>query len=174
MAIATPASLGSSDATNSIALSGGGRLSYTVATAADFGPNRSIAVTGGGGSISHNNATAAPLTVSGSLIGSGSDNLSFQSEAAGAGTFGLTGNNAGFTGRISADGPVASANGLTVLRFGSQSAVPGGGTISVNYPAAATVTGNAVTLDLQAVNLPAAVTLNMVSFTTAGNISQRG
>jgi autotransporter-associated beta strand protein len=167
VAISSVASLGEGAfPSNSLALSGGGRLSYTAATAADLGVNRSIAVGTGGGSISHNNATAATITIPGNITGSGTDNLSFHSNAAGTGTFVLTGDNSGFTGRISVD-PPAVAGGLTVLRIGGQSAVPAGGSITLNYPANATTSGNSVALDLPGISLPAAVTLNLTSGATA-------
>jgi autotransporter-associated beta strand protein len=101
LAFAAANSLGNAGAANTIAISGGARLSYTAATALDLGATRSIAVGAGGGSISHNNATAANITISGEL--SGSDNLSLHSNAAGAGTFILTGINSGYTGNLSVD-----------------------------------------------------------------------
>lgn len=163
-------SIGGGGVGNSIALSGGGRLRYTTAAALDLGVTRSISVGAGGGAIAYNSPVAAAITVPGSLIGSGTDNLSFQSEAAGVGTFILTGNNAGYTGKISIDGPTVGNGGLTVLRIANQSAAPGGGSITLNYPAAATTTtaGNPVTLDLAGVALPAGVTLNMTSFQNGG------
>ena len=163
-------SLGNASATNTIGINGGGRLSITAGL--DLGATRAIALGTGGGSISVNNAAAQTVTVSGNLTGSGSDNLSVHTAAAGAGTFILTGNNSGFTGRISVDAPAAVAGGLTALRIGTQVAAPAGGSITLNYPAAG-ATGNATTLDLPGITLPAALTLNMTSFVTAGNISQR-
>lgn len=160
-------SIGSGTAGNTIALSGGGRLQYTTAAALDLGVNRTITVGAGGGAIAYNSAAVATITVSGNLIGSGADNLSFQSEAAAAGTFILTGNNSGYTGKISVDAPTVGAGGLTVLRIGSQSAVPAGGSITLNYPVGG-ATGNSVTLDLPTIALPAAVTLNMTSFQNGG------
>ncbi|MFO0807960.1 MAG: autotransporter-associated beta strand repeat-containing protein [Gemmataceae bacterium] len=159
-------SIGDGSASNTIAISGGGRLSYNNTTALDLGVNRAIAVGTGGGSISHNNATAANITIGGNITGSGA--LSFHSAAAGAGTFILNGNNAGYTGNITVD---AASTGITVLRINTPSAAPGGGSITLNYPAAG-ATGNATTLDLPGTSLPAAVTLNMTSFLN-GTISLR-
>ena len=161
-------SIGSGAVGNNIAISGGGRLSYNNTTALDLGVNRSIAVGAGGGSISHNSATAATITVPGNLTGSGSDNLSFHSAAAGGGTFVLTGDNSGYTAKISVD---SGSTGLTTLRIGSQSAAPAGGSITLNFPAAG-ATGNATTLDLPGITLPAGVTLNMTSLLN-GAISLR-
>ena len=170
ISIANPASLGGGALGNSIAFSNGGRLTTTAAL--DLGLNRDIIVNTGGGSISHNSATAANITIPGQLLSGGTDNISFHSNAAGAGTFILTGNNGGATGNISVDAPTAVANGLTILRIANAAAAPGGGIITLNYPAAAATTGNAVTLDLPGVTLPAAVGLNMTAFLN-GAISQR-
>ncbi len=155
--------------TNSIALSTGGRLSYNAATALDLGVTRGIAAGTGGGSISHNNATAATITVSGNLTGSGTDNLSFHSNAAGGGTFLLSGVNSGYTAKISID---TASTGLTTLNLSTASAVPNAASITINYPAAATTTGAANTLNLNGVTLPAGTTLNMTAFLN-GAISQR-
>ena len=171
VSIASAASLGAGVPGNSINLGGGGRLTNTAA-ALDLGANRDISVNTGGGSVSHNSATAGTITIPGQILGNGSDNLSFHSAAAGAGTFILTGNNSGNTATISVNAPAAVAGGLTILRIGTQLAAPAGGSITLNYPAAATTTGNAVTLDLPGVSLPAAVGLNMTAFLN-GAISQR-
>ena len=171
ISIANPTSLGGGAPGNSIAFSNGGRLTTTAAM--DLGLNRDIIVNSGGGSISHNSATAANITIPGQLLSGGTDNISFHSNAAGAGTFILTGNNGGATGNISVDAPTVGANGLTILRIANAAAAPGGGTITLNYPAAAATTGNAVTLDLPGVTLPATVGLNMTAFLTGGGISQR-
>lgn len=164
-------SLGSGVSGNSIAISGGGRLSYTTAAAMDLGVNRSIAVGTGGGSLSYNNAAAATTTMPGNLTGSGTDSLSFHSQAAGGGTFLLTGDNSGYTGKISVD---STGTGLTILRLGSQAAVPAGGSITVNYPVGATTSGNANTLDLNTGRiLPAGLTLNMGSNQLSSTVSIR-
>ncbi|HEX8916294.1 MAG TPA: autotransporter-associated beta strand repeat-containing protein, partial [Humisphaera sp.] len=162
-------SLGDGSATNGIALSGGGRLSTTAAI--DLG-TRPVSVGAGGGSLSFNNAAAGTVTVGGSLAGTGANALSFHTAAAGAGTFVLTGSNAGYAGRITVD---AASTAGTTLRFASSAAVPGtGSVITLNYPAAATTSGTASGIDLPGgVTIPAGVTLNMTSFNTAGNISQR-
>ena len=164
--IATPTSLGSGAVGNALTISGGGRLSNNASIAFDLGVNRNIAVGAGGGSISHNNATAVGITIPGNITGS--DALSFHSAAAGAGTFILTGNNSGYNGAITVD---AQAAGITVLRLAVQSAVPVGGSITLNYPAAG-ATGTATTLDLPGITLPVGVTLNMTSFLN-GAISLR-
>lgn len=171
LAFNDPNSLGNGSLTNTITLSTGSRLSYFGSTALDLGVNRTINLLAAGNSISHNNATAAAITISGNLTGSGA--LSFHTNAAGNGTFILRGNNSGYTGEISVDSS-ATSTGLTTLRFDSQLAIPSSGTIVVNYPAGATTSGNANTLNLQGnltipVNLP--ITLN--SFLTGGNVSQR-
>ena len=163
-------SLGNGGSTNSIALSNGGKLSYTGATTLDLGINRPIAVGTGGGALVHNNATAATINVPGNLSGNGS--LSFASAAAGAGTFVLSGDNSGYAGSISVDAPAAVAGGLTVLRIANQISAPTTGSITLNYPAAATTTGNAVTLDLPNIALPATVGLNLTAFLN-GAIGQR-
>src|SRR5207248_8476313 len=115
----------------------------------DLGANRSIAVGAGGGSLSHNNATAETITIGGNLTGTGP--LSFQSNAAGAGTFVLNGTNSGYTGNISVD---VASTGITALRFGTATAAPGGGSITLNYPVNG-ATGNATTLDLPGTAVPA-------------------
>jgi fibronectin-binding autotransporter adhesin len=163
-------SLGNGAPTNTIELSGGGRLSDTGAVALDLGPTRSIAIGAGGGSISHNNATAATITLPGNLSGSGADNLSFHTNAAGGGTFVLSGDNSGYTGNLSVD---ALSTGVTTLRILTQSAAPAGGTITVNHPAAATAANQANTLELAGISLPATVGLRLTGFLTAGAISQR-
>ncbi len=154
------ASLGSGLPGNSILLQGGARLSHIGAAAVDLGLHRDIAVGTGGGSLSHNNATAVALTIPGRL--SGTDPLSFHSNAAGAGTFILTGNNSGYTGAITVDAPASGTGGLTTLRPATQEAVPPGGSITVNYPVGG-ASGNATTLDLPNVTLPAGLTLNLTS-----------
>ncbi|MES2706349.1 MAG: autotransporter-associated beta strand repeat-containing protein [Verrucomicrobiota bacterium] len=159
LAFSNAASLGNGGKDNDILLQGGARLSYTAATAVDFGL-RDIITGPGGGSLSHNNATAATLTIPGRLTGG--DAVSFHSNAAGAGSFVLSGDNSGYTGDITVDAPASGAGGLTVLRFGAQSAVPGGGSITVNYPASG-ATGNATTLDLGNTTTPAGLTLGFTS-----------
>ncbi len=161
-------SLGNGSTTNTIELSGGARLSDTGAVALDLGANRNIIVGTGGGSISHNNATAATITIPGKLIGSGANNLSFHTQAAGGGTYVLTGDNSGYTGTLSVD---AQSTGLTTLRIGTPQAAPAGGSIALNYPAAG-VNGNAGTLDLVGVSIPGAVSVNMSAFLN-GAISLR-
>lgn len=148
-------SLGSGVAGNGIALSGGGKLSYTGTVAADLGVNRSIAVGTGGGVLAHNSGTAATITIPGTL--SGSEPLAFQSAGAGGGTFALTGSNSGYTGAITVD---SLGTGLTVLRLGSTAA----SSITVNYPAAAPATGNATSLTLlSGTVVPASTVINMTS-----------
>lgn len=169
LGISNQNSLGSGVAGNSILLQGGGRLSYNGSAAIDFGLNRDIAVGTGGGSISHNNATAATLTIPGRL--SGSDALSLRSNVAGAGSFVLTGNNSGYSGALSVDAPTAGTGGLTVLRPAAQQAVPLSGSITLNYPATG-ANGNATTLDLPNVTLPAGLGVNLTSL-QSGAISLR-
>ena len=169
LAISNQNSLGSGVAGNSILIQGGGRLNYNGSAAIDFGLNRDIAVGTGGGSISHNNATAATLTIPGRL--SGSDALSLRSNVAGAGSFVLTGNNSGYSGALSVDAPTAGTGGLTVLRPAAQQAVPLSGSITLNYPATG-ATGNATTLDLHNVTLPAGLGVNLTSL-QSGAISLR-
>ncbi len=166
LSTSTATSLGDAGPTNNIAINGGGRLSFTSTAAHDLGVNRSIAIGAGGGSISHNSTTATAITIPGNITGS--DALSFHSNVAGAGTFILTGNDSGYTGAISVD---AQTTGITVLRIATAGAAPGGGSITLNYPASG-ATGNATTLDLPGTTLPAGVTLNMTSFLN-GAISQR-
>ncbi len=151
--------LGNASATNTIALSGGGRLAYTGTAALDFGVNRAISIGTGGGAISHNSGTAATLTVSGNLSGAGA--LALSSTFGGGGTFAVTGaSNSGFTGPITVD---AFSTGLTTLSFSSQAAVPNASSITLNYPAAG-ATGNTTTLSVNGVSIPAATTINMTSF----------
>ena len=64
-------SIGNGVPGNSLALSGGGKLSYTGTVATDLGINRTIAVGTGGGVLEHNSATAATITIPGNLSGSG-------------------------------------------------------------------------------------------------------
>ena len=160
LAFNSSASLGNGLIGNSILIDGTGRLSYTAATALDLGINRDIAVGATGGALSHNNATAAAISIPGRLSGGGP--LSFHSAAVGTGTFILTGNNSGYSGDITVDAPASGTGGLTVLRPANQQAVPLTGSITLNYPVGA-VTGNAVTLDLPNVTIPAGVTLNLTS-----------
>lgn len=169
LAYNSSASLGSGVIGNSILIDGTGRLSYNAATALDLGINRDIALGSAGGSLSHNNATAVGITLPGRLSGSGP--LSFHSAAAGAGTFILTGDNSGYTGAISVDAPLSGTGGLTVLRLGSQPAVPASGSITVNFPAGG-ANGNTTTLDLANVTVPAGVSLNLTSLQN-GTISLR-
>jgi autotransporter-associated beta strand protein len=161
LSITTTNSIGNATPSNTIGLSNGGRLSYAGSTALDLTANRSIAVGVGGGSISHNNATAATITIPGNITGT--EPLSFHSNAAGAGTFVLTGNNSGYSGDITVDAPSVGTGGLTVLRIANAAAIPAGGSITLNYPAAG-ATGNATTLDLSGITLPASITINMTSF----------
>jgi autotransporter-associated beta strand protein len=159
VSIASPTSLGNAATTNTISLSGGGRLMYTGNTAVDLGFTRSIAVGAGGGVLSHNNATAATISIPGNITGTG--DLTFTSAAAGGGTFTLTGDNSGYSGNISVG---TTSTGLTVLRLASQSAVPGGGSITLNFPAAG-ANGNAETLDLpNGITLPSSVGITMTTF----------
>jgi autotransporter-associated beta strand protein len=153
-------SIGDGSASNTIALSGGGRLSMTAGM--DLGVNRSIAVGAGGGSLSYNATGAGTVTVGGNLTGT--DPLSFQSNAAGAGTFVLNGNNAGYTGNITVD---VASTGITALRIGTPTAAPGGGSITLNY-AAGGASGSATTLDLPGTSVPATVTLNMTTLQNGG------
>jgi autotransporter-associated beta strand protein len=152
-------SLGSGIPGNSIALSGGGKLSYTGTVAADLGINRSIAVGTGGGILEHNSATAATISIPGAL--SGSEALTFQSAAAGGGTFSLTGNNAAFTGAINVS---AVSTGLATLRVNSTDSLSNASSITVNYPAGATGSGSANSLTLlDGVTVPATTTINLTS-----------
>ena len=160
---AAPTSLGNGGVTNSIALSGGGRLSYTGTAAMDLGATRSISVGTGGGALVHNSGTAATTTVSGSLTGTGT--LSLASAAAGAGTFALTGDNSAFAGNITVD---SLSTGITVLQLISQAAVPVTGSITLNY-AALGATGSATTLNLPGgIVLPAGLALNLTSLQNGG------
>jgi len=162
-------SLGSGVPGNSIALSGGGKLSYTGTAAADLGINRNIAIGTGGGVLEHNNAAAATITIPGAL--SGSEALTFQSALAGGGTISLSGSNAAYTGPISIS---ALSTGTTTLSLATPAAVPAASSITVNYPAAATAAGANNVLNLQpGTTLGAGTTINMTSFLTAGNVSQR-
>lgn len=167
LVITSPDSLGNGAIGNTIAISGGAVLSSTAGTS-NLGVNRNIAIGAGGGRISHDSATAAAITIPGKLSGTGP--LSFHSKAAGAGSFILTGDNSGYTGDISVDAP-AVAGGLTVLRIAANKAAPGGGSITLNYPTAG-ATGNATTLDLVDVSLPAAVGVNLTTL-QSGAISLR-
>ncbi|HLX60660.1 MAG TPA: C25 family cysteine peptidase [Planctomycetota bacterium] len=153
-------SLGSGNTGNNLIISGGGKLSYTTAGALDFGVNRNITVGTGGGSISFNNATAENITISGNLVGTGPDNLSFASASTAAGTYILSGVNSAFAGSLSVD---AASTGITTLRILYPQSAPGGGSITVNYPPNG-ASGNATTLDMPGTTLPAGVTLNLTSF----------
>jgi fibronectin-binding autotransporter adhesin len=162
-------SLGSGVAGNSIALSGGGKLSYTGTGTVDLGINRNIAVGTGGGILEHNNAAAATIVIPGAL--SGNEALTFQTAAAGNATVTLSGGNAAYTGAISIG---SLLTGTTTLSLATPAAVPAASSITVNYPAAATGTGANNVLNLQAgTTLGGDTTINMTSFLTAGNISQR-
>jgi autotransporter-associated beta strand protein len=154
--------LGDGSGTNTISLSGGAQLVQTGGAALNLGANRGIAVGAGGGMIAHNNAVAAAITVSGNLTGTAP--LSFQSLAAGGGTFILSGNNSGYTGDIAVG---AQSTGQTTLQIASTAAAPGGGSITLNYPASG-ATGTRTFLSLQGASLPSAVTLNMTSFNNGG------
>ena len=171
VSIAAPTSLGSGAPGNSIVLSNGGKLTATAGM--DLGVNRNIAVGTGGGVISVSNAAAQTVTVSGNLSGSNALNLNVATGAAGAASiFALSGNNSGYTGAITVDVALAST-ALNTLRITSQASVPNASSITLNYPAGATVIGNATTLDLASgVNLPAGTTLNMTA-NLNGTISQR-
>ena len=167
VSIADPASLGGGGTGNTIALSNGGTLAYTGAVAANLGINRNIAIGTGGGTISHRNATAATITIPGNLSGTGA--LALNSTLAGGGTFLLSGsNNSAYTGAITVD---SIATGISTLNFASQASVPNASSITLNYPAAG-ANGNATTLSLNGVSIPAATTLNMTSFLN-GAISLR-
>ncbi len=169
VAVSSTNSLGNASPSNSIAISGGGRLSDTSTTAFDF-LNRRINVGTGGGSISHNSATATTLTLGGSLTGSGNNTLSFHSQAAGGGTYLLNGDNSGYTGNISID---SVSTGLTSVRLNTPASVPAGGTITINYPVGG-VNGNTNTLDLATGRtLPAGLTLSMGSQQSTSAISLR-
>lgn len=151
-------SLGSGVPGNGIALSGGGKLSYTGTVAPDLGVNRSIAVGTGGGVLEHNSATALTVHIPGAL--SGSEALTFQSAGTGAGTFSLTGSNAAFTGTINVS---AVSTGLTTLRVGSTDSLSNASSITVNYPpAGAAGNANSLTL-LDGVTVPASTTINLTS-----------
>jgi hypothetical protein len=69
------------------------------------------------------------------------------------------------------DAPTAGTGGLTVLRPAAQQAVPLSGSITLNYPATG-ATGNATTLDLPNVTLPAGLGVNLTSL-QSGAISLR-
>ena len=168
LAISGPDSLGSGVIGNSIAISGGAKLSSTAAPTVNFGINRNIAIGVGGGRLSHDSATAAAITIPGKISGTGP--LSFHSNAAGAGTFILTGDNSGYSGDITVDAPTV-LGGLTALRIAANKAAPAGGSITLNYPTAG-ATGNATTLDLVDTTLPAAVGVNLTSL-LSGTISLR-
>ena len=165
--IAATTGLGSGAATNTIALSGGGRLLATATT--DLTANRSIAVGTGGGVLAFSNASAGTLTVPGAITGS--DALTFQNAAAGAGTFALTGNNTGLTGAVSAG---ALSTGGVVVTLAGQTSLPAAPSITLNHPANATASGTATTLSFPAgVNFPAATTLNFTSAQPTSALSLR-
>jgi autotransporter-associated beta strand protein len=162
-------SLGSGVPGNGIALSGGGKLSYTGTVAPDLGVNRSIAVGTGGGVLEHNSATALTLQVPGAL--SGSEALTFQTAGTGGGTFSLTGSNTAYTGAINVN---AVSTGLTTLRVSSTDSLSNASSITVNYPAAGAASGNANSLTLlDGVTVPASTTINLTSGISTGGLSLR-
>ena len=165
-------SLGNASATNTIALSSGGRLRYTGTAAIDLGATRSIAVGTGGGTISQSGTANVTMTIPGNITGSG--NLAFRTTGTSgtvstATTYSLTGDNSGYTGNISIE---AGANILSTLNLATQSAVPNAASITVNYPEASITNQNANTLNLPGVTLPVGTTLNMTAFLN-GAISLR-
>jgi fibronectin-binding autotransporter adhesin len=123
-----------------------------------------VAATGGGFTMA--NTAAQTVTISGNVTGSGP--LAFQSTLAGGGTFLLSGNNSGYSGDI---GVTNTSTGLTTLTIANQAAAPASGSITVNYPPAG-ANGNANTLSLPNISLPAAVGLNLTSL-TSGTLSLR-
>ncbi|HET6407884.1 MAG TPA: autotransporter-associated beta strand repeat-containing protein, partial [Chthoniobacteraceae bacterium] len=137
--------LGNSSLTNTLALSGGGRLNAT--TGVDLGINRSIALGTGGGTIAMTNAAAQTVTISGNLTGT--TPLGFTSGGAGAAAFYLTGDNSGYTGAITVD---SAGGGVSTLRLGSPTAI-GGGSVTLLNPISG-ASGNATTLDLNGYTLP--------------------
>lgn len=169
VSIAAANSIGNGAVGNSIVLSNGGKLLLT--TGMDLGASRNIAVGTGGAVISLSNAAAQTVTIPSNLTGSGTNNLSFHSAAAGAGTFVLTGDNSGYTGKISVDSPSTTA---AILRLGTQSAIPAGGSITLNYPANA-ANGISTSLDIPSPGrtLPVGLTLNFTSAQTTAAISLR-
>jgi fibronectin-binding autotransporter adhesin len=172
IAISAVNSLGNASQTNTIALSGGGRLNYTGTAAIDFGATRNIDVGAGGGVLLHSGTTNTTITIPGSLSGTGSLKFSTTGASATASTittYNLTGSNSGYTGDITVE---ATANILSSLAFTSQATVPNASSITLLHPAASVTTGNANTLSLTGVSLPAGTTLNMNAFLN-GAISQR-
>ena len=165
--VAAATGLGSGVATNTIALSGGGRLLSSATT--DLTANRSIAVGSGGGVLAFSNVSAGTLTVPGAITGS--DPLTFQNVAAGLGTFALTGNNTGFTGAMSV---TALGTAAAVVTLAGQTSLPAAPSITLNYPANATASNTSNNLSFPAgVNLPATTTLNMTSFQLSPTVSLR-
>lgn len=159
VSISGTASIGSGLAGNSLALSGGGKLTHTGTVNLPLGVNRPIAIGTGGGALVHNSATAVTVTIPGAI--SGSAPLGFQSTEAGGGTFSLTGDNSGYTGPISID---SSGLGGTTLAFTGQASVPTSGTITIGLPTGMAISGvNALNLN-GGLTLPAATTL----FTNVG------
>lgn len=165
LSIAAATSLGSAAATNSIALSGGAKL--TASATLDLGLARGLAVGPGGGTLSAAGAAALTVTVPGNL--SGSAPLTFTSGATVAPTYFLSGNNSGFSGNVNLDSAGATATG-TVLALASSNALTAG-TLTMTFPPT-TTSGVATTVRLDNVTI-SGVTLAMSS-NLNGAISQRG
>jgi autotransporter-associated beta strand protein len=161
-------SIGNGLVGNTLAISGGSKLSYTGTTALDLGINRPIAIGTGGATLAHNSGTAATINLPGNL--SGSDDLVFRSEGTGNGTFTLAGNNSGFTGNITLS---AQTTGLTTLNVAPGS-MPATSLITITHPAGSTNTGNANGLTLPAgVTLPASTAIRMTSGQPNAGLSLR-
>ncbi len=173
LSIAAANSLGNASTTNTIALSGGARLSYSGTTALDLGATRSLAVGSGGGTVAHTGTTAATLTLSGNISGNGDLKLSTTGTNAAVSTtttYNLSGDNSGYTGNIIVE---ATGNILSALNLPFQMSVPNAASITINYPAGSVTAGNTNSLNLSGLTLPAGTTLNMTSFVTPGNVSLR-
>jgi autotransporter-associated beta strand protein len=124
-------SLGSGVVGNSIALSGGTRITHNGAAALNLGANRSIAVGTGGGSLAHSNATAATIALPAPITGNGALNLH---SALATGTFNVTGDMSGYSGDVLV---TSAGTGVTTLNFASGSVPPTAGSITLAKPAAA-------------------------------------
>jgi autotransporter-associated beta strand protein len=81
----------------------------------------------------------------------------------------LSGDNSAYTGAITVEG---TANILSTLTIASQLAVPNASSITLMHPSASVTNGNATTLALNGVSLPAGTSLNLNGFVNGG-VSQR-
>ena len=152
LSISSSGNLGDASATNTISLSGGGRLANTGA-AVDLGATRNIAIGTGGGALS--SATATVLTISGALSGGNALGVT------GGGTLVFTGNNSGFSGNLNVDSLGGTSN--TVLQLTTNNSLTGG-TVTLAQGTVAGGTGTA--LDLTGVTMTG---VNLVMNSNAGS-----